>query len=100
MFRLTDVVDSYCGLHCSMCVHNTHEKVCSGCIESGGTLTGREQCPIAECCISKGYEHCGQCDAVPCAMLAQLSSADVPEGARVEQCKRWQRVETKKLSIV
>ena len=99
MFRLTNVVDSYCGLHCSMCVHNT-EKECSGCIESGGGLSEREQCPIAACCIEKGLEHCGQCDAVPCAMLAQLASSDVPQNARVEQCKRWSRVEKKQVALI
>lgn len=95
MFRLTDVVDSYCGLHCSMCVHNTEKQECKGCIELEGEFSEREQCPIAACCIERGYEHCGQCDEIPCAMLSQLASSDVPENARVEQCKRWNRVAQK-----
>lgn len=97
MFRLTDVVDSRCGLHCSMCEHNTSDK-CHGCMETNSGL--RDKCPVAACCEAKGYEHCGECEQLPCAMLAELSSGDVPRGARIEQCRRWARVKMRKLNLV
>lgn len=99
MFRLTDFADSHCGLHCTLCEHKTEGK-CQGCMETGGSAGARGQCPIAACCESKGLEHCGQCGDIPCALLAELSSADVPKGARIEQCKRWQRVSLRNASVV
>ena len=51
---------------------------------------------IGEMCIrdrNKGIVHCGECPDIPCELLMQYSCdpehGDTPQGARIEQSKRW-----------
>lgn len=84
-------VDSRCGLHCTGCEYK-ETSGCGGCIETNGHPFHGE-CPVAVCCQNRGYRHCGQCPDLPCALLTQYSCdpehGDTPQGARIEQCKRW-----------
>ena len=88
------MVDSRCGLHCTGC---EYKKTCGcgGCIETNGHPFHGE-CPVAVCCQDKGIVHCGECPDIPCELLMQYSCdpehGDTPQGARIEQCKRWYAV--------
>lgn len=86
------MIDSRCGLHCSGCTWRESHG-CGGCIETNGHPFHGE-CPIAICCQNKGLTHCGECDIMPCDKLYAYSyldpeHGDRPQGARVEQCRRW-----------
>ena len=86
-----NVIDSRCGLHCSDCEFKKPFN-CGGCIETNGHPFHGE-CPVAVCCQSKGYIHCGQCPDIPCKLLWDYSCdeahGDTPKGARIEVCKKW-----------
>ena len=56
-------VQSRCGLLCSWCEYR-EPCGCGGCVETKGNPFHGE-CPVAVCCQDKGYEHCGQCEALP-----------------------------------
>jgi len=86
------MIDSRCGLSCSDCSWKSSQS-CGGCIETDGHPFHGE-CPVALCCQDKGYNHCGECDIIPCDTLYAYSyldpeHGDKPQGARVEQCRRW-----------
>lgn len=84
-------IDSRCGLHCTGCEYK-ETCGCGGCIETNGHPFHGE-CPVAVCCQDKGIVHCGECADFPCELLMQYSCdpehGDTPQGARIEQCKRW-----------
>lgn len=84
-------VDSRCGLHCTGCEYKA-SCGCGGCIETNGHPFHGE-CPVAICCQTRGLSHCGECPELPCALLTQYSCdpehGDTPQGARIEQCRRW-----------
>lgn len=85
------MIDSRCGLHCTGCEYK-ETCSCGGCIETNGRPFHGE-CPVAVCCQKKGIVHCGECPDIPCELLTQYSCdpehGDTPQGARIEQCKRW-----------
>ena len=85
------LVDSRCGLHCTGCEYK-ESCGCQGCIETNGHPF-HGACPVALCCQEKGFVHCGECPALPCALLMQYSCdpehGDTPRGARIEQCRQW-----------
>ena len=86
------MIDSRCGLHCAGCSWKGSHG-CGECVETNGHPF-HGQCPIAACCQEKGYAHCGECDRIPCDKLYAYSyldpeHGDKPQGARVEQCRRW-----------
>lgn len=90
------MVDSRCGLHCTGC---GYKETC-GC---GGLYRNKRhpfhgECPVAVCCQNKGIVHCGECPDIPCELLMRYSCdpehGDTPQGARIEQCRRW-RAEAK-----
>ncbi len=85
-------VQSRYGLLCTWC---TYRELCNcgGCIETNGNPFHGE-CPVAKCCQSKGYSHCGECANMPCNLLREYSCGDSehcdnPKGARIEVCKAW-----------
>lgn len=86
------MIDSCCGLHCAACSwKETHG--CGGCIATKGHPFHGE-CPIAICCLGKGYTHCGECEAMPCEKLYAYSyldpvHGDKPQGSRVQVCRNW-----------
>lgn len=85
-------IQSRCGLLCHGCTFK-EPCHCGGCIETGGNPF-HGACPVAACCQEKGYEHCGQCDVLPCEKLYQYSyldgeHSDKPQGARVAVLKAW-----------
>ena len=84
-------VDSRCGLHCTGCEYKD-SCGCGGCIETSGHPFHGE-CPVAVCCQKRGFVHCGECPKIPCELLTQYSCdpehGDTPQGARIEQCKKW-----------
>ncbi len=85
------MIDSRCGLHCTGCEYKD-SCGCGGCIETNGHPFHGE-CPVAVCCQKKGIVHCGECGDIPCELLTQYSCdpehGDTPQGARIEQCKKW-----------
>lgn len=88
------MIDSRCGLHCTGCEYK-ETNGCKGCIETNGNPFHGE-CPVAVCCQDKGFVHCGQCSEIPCELLTRYSCdpvhGDNPHGARIEQCKLWQKI--------
>lgn len=75
---MTLQIETHCGISCSEC--------------GGKPFHG--ECEIAVCCISKGLEHCGMCDEMPCAKLYAYSYldrewGDKPPGARLGVLRRW-----------
>ena len=89
--KAKSTIDSRCGLHCTGCEYK-ETMGCGGCIETNGNPF-HGVCPVAACCQSKGYMHCGECPDIPCQLLTLYSCdpkhGDHPQGARIEQCKRW-----------
>lgn len=85
------MIDTRCGLHCTGCEYK-ETCGCGGCIETNGHPFHGE-CPVAICCQDKGIVHCGECPDIPCELLMQYScdpeQGDTPQGARIEQCRRW-----------
>lgn len=86
------MADSRCGLICTGCAWK-ESNGCGGCIETMGNPFHGE-CVIAICCQEKGHTHCGECALIPCPKLIQYSyldpeHGDVPQGKRVEVCRRW-----------
>jgi len=85
-------VQSYCGTLCDWCPY-IESHGCKGCF----TLKGKQfwgDCPLALCCIEKGYKHCGECPEMPCAELTDFSCGDhehcdKPVGSRILVCKAW-----------
>lgn len=82
-------VSAYCGLVCETCEYRERCS-CGGCVKSlGNPFHGK--CPVAECCIQKGLEHCGKCESFPCRLLEEYSCdpvhGDNPPGARIEYLK-------------
>lgn len=58
-----------CGCDCEDC--QEYKDSCAGCAEIKGRVfwapyVGGEVCPIFSCCDRKGFENCGECDALPC----------------------------------
>ena len=83
-------VQSHCGLLCNSCAYRESHG-CKGCITVDGKPFWGE-CPVAACCNGKGYNHCGECDDMPCDTLHDFScgdggECDKPKGARIEICK-------------
>ncbi len=68
------MVDSRCGLYCTGCEY-------------------KETCGCGGCIETNGHPFHGECPDIPCEFLMQYSCdpehGDTPQGARIEQCKRW-----------
>lgn len=47
------------------------ENDCPGCMR--GKVFEDEECEVLECCVGKGFEHCGKCESFPCDMLKEIS---------------------------
>lgn len=60
--------DSICGLECGKC---ELKETCGGCAATNGHLFGGE-CMIAQCCLKKGCDHCGNSFTASCKLKAQL----------------------------
>ena len=63
---------SVCGVQCDACEH--YPDICLGCKALEGKpywlqyVEDRDVCDIYECCINqRKYEHCGQCEELPCS---------------------------------
>lgn len=84
-------IDSRCGLNCTDCSWRESHG-CKGCIETNGNPF-HGKCPVADCCQTKGFTHCGECPGIPCELLTRYSCdpehGDTPVGARIERCKKW-----------
>lgn len=73
---------SICGLDCGACqLKNT----CGGCTETGGKPFGGA-CMVAECCLGKGKNRCGESCGGVCGLKGRLIAefnalgiADMPE---------------------
>ena len=93
-FNIADIStpQSRCGLLCTGCTFKVSHN-CKGCMEMDGKPFWGE-CPVAVCCIDKGYLHCGDCPDMPCDILHEFScvegeNCDKPKGARLEMLKYW-----------
>ena len=89
------MIDTRCGLRCEGCEY-IESCNCGGCIATNG-VPFHGACPVAECCQSKGFVHCGECPEIPCGLLSQYSCdpehGDTPPGTRIEQCRKWAKGE-------
>ena len=57
---------SMCGLYCGGCKNFKEHLNCQGCRNEKELV---DDCPTRECCINKGYLHCGECIDFPCSVL-------------------------------
>ena len=81
-----------CGIDCEAC--NYREQMnCPGCPATEGKPFWGE-CKLAMCCISKGYEHCGQCQEFPCEVLKAFSydPDQGDNGQRIRNLQAWNEV--------
>ena len=80
---------AYCGSYCGDCTWKA-KTGCNGCQAAQGNMFYGE-CSVAKCAISKGFEHCGVCPALPCDTLQ--AAFDNPEhgdkGERLANLKAW-----------
>lgn len=87
------MVDSFmgrCGIDCEACTCRT-QMSCPGCPATEGKPFWGE-CALATCCISKGHDHCGQCEEFPCATLNEYSyssSEHGDNGKRIRILEEW-----------
>jgi len=85
------MIETRCGLYCTGCEFKESQN-CGGCIATNGHPFHGD-CPVAQCCGSRGYLHCGECPDFPCDQLNAYSCdpvhGDTPPGARIEQCRIW-----------
>ena len=91
---IVGAIDTRCGLRCDGCSYiESHN--CGECIKTNGNPF-HGKCPVAECCQSKNFLHCGECPDIPCDLLSQYSCdsehGDNPPGKRIEQCKEWAKI--------
>ncbi len=84
-----NVIESRCGLLCSECKWREIMK-CAGCVAIKKPYWG-SKCPIKNCCESKGFANCGQCEQFPCKKLHEFAfdPATKDEGDRIERCEQW-----------
>lgn len=88
-----DVMDktmmAFCGTYCGVCEWKDKMN-CRGCQECQSNVFWGK-CDKAECCIERGFEHCGHCPDIPCQKLLDLFND--PEhgdkGARLSNLKNW-----------
>jgi len=54
-----------CGASCGLCPfhHKEGKEFCGGC---GSATRIKKGCPILQCCLSHGFETCGECEKYPC----------------------------------
>ncbi len=80
---------AYCGTNCETCEWKAKVD-CKGCKANKGSMFWGE-CDKALCCIEKNFEHCGECELMPCDKLSALFSD--PEhgdnGIRLANLKSW-----------
>jgi hypothetical protein len=91
MVENMSIVESCCGLDCSICEMKT-KNGCVGCIGTDGTFLHGE-CKIAECVKKKGIGFCGDCGAFPCEMHDYCYNnsgygADMKKD-RIDRCTSW-----------
>lgn len=60
---------SLCGLYCGGCKNFKENLNCIGCRNEKELLN---DCPTRSCCIAKGLQHCGLCEAFPCTELSEF----------------------------
>jgi hypothetical protein len=87
-------VQSRCGLLCDGCSAKLRGK-CPGCIALNGKASWKDApCTESQCCIDKGFVHCGECPDFPCKGVKGMScddgdECDNPKGARLDICRMW-----------
>lgn len=69
---MADRLLARCGIDCEACSFRGGQTQCPGCGAAEGKLFWGE-CALAKCCIGKGHDHCGQCEAFPCETLKEYS---------------------------
>lgn len=82
-----------CGIDCEACTFRAQMN-CPGCIATGGKPFWGE-CVLAKCCVTKGHEHCGQCQEFPCVILHEYAY-DPEHGDQGERIRKLQNLITKR----
>ena len=81
---------AYCGSYCGACTWKDKVGCKEGCKACAGNVFWGE-CDKAKCCISRGFEHCGECPDLPCDKLKDLFGD--PEhgdrGVRLRNLQNW-----------
>ena len=86
---MDDNMKAMCGAYCGTCEWK-EPCHCPGCKACHGEMFWGV-CDKAKCCISKGYEHCGQCLEMPCQLLQDLfnDKEHGDHGARLNNLRNW-----------
>jgi hypothetical protein len=87
------MIESRCGILCSECKYQ-EEVGCKGCLNIDKPFWGEgKNCPVKECCESKGKLHCGECEEFPCQLLNDFAydKEQGDDGKRIEQCRMWKQ---------
>lgn len=88
---------SCCGMICSEGEHYPSD--CQGCREIKGKVfwleyTGESCCDIYECCINqRRYEHCGQCEELPCSYYESDDPTKTKEENAADHCMQMKNLE-------
>ena len=88
------MIDSRCGLKCSELNCNELYNInCDGCVNIEKPFHG--ECSVKLCCESRGYEHCGLCEAFPCELLNSFAYDEKhgDGGERINACRCWADLE-------
>lgn len=68
---MPNTLPAFCGLRCDDCSFREATN-CPGCRTAKGQLFWGP-CALAQCCLEKGHDHCGQCADFPCEQLRAFS---------------------------
>ena len=80
------IIKGKCGTDCNTCKFK--EKFnCGGCDKQEGKIFWGE-CDVYKCATSKGFQHCGECNKLPCKDLTEfIENGHNPD--RLSNLKQW-----------
>ena len=86
--------ESRCGIECSKCEFQ-ETMGCKGCMNIENPFHG--ECAVKKCVESKKIQFCGECKEFSCELLKSFAydKEHGDNGARIEKCREWCKIEEK-----
>ncbi len=69
---------------------NVNELDCSGCLSDTRAIQCRE-CDLRDCALSRGFNHCAECNEFPCQKFTDFSNDGFPHHSEVLENVRQQQ---------